>query len=150
MVHDVDMQFQGQTHILSFTVEDSGVSRELLHSAFEKAYWNRFAVELPEIRPVLVNLHTAVIGRRKAVPLKSLMPLQTELKNSSECRKGTRSVWFEQGWQETPVYHREPLKPGSVIQGPALLEQMDSTIVLEPDDTMEVDSFGNLILTLNS
>ena len=150
VVHDVDMQFQGQTHILSFTVEDSGVSRELLHSAFEKAYWNRFAVELPEIRPVLVNLHTAVIGRRKAVPLKSLMPLQTELKNSSECRKGTRSVWFEQGWQETPVYHREPLKPGSVIKGPALLEQMDSTIVLEPDDTMEVDPFGNLILTLNS
>ena len=150
VVHDVDMQFQGQTHILSFTVEDSGVSRELLHSAFEKAYWNRFAVELPEIRPVLVNLHTAVIGRRKAVPLKSLMPLETELKNSSECRKGTRSVWFEQGWQETPVYHREPLKPGSVIQGPALLEQMDSTIVLEPDDTMEVDPFGNLILTLNS
>jgi N-methylhydantoinase A/oxoprolinase/acetone carboxylase beta subunit len=37
-----------------------------------------------------------------------------------------------------------------VIQGPALLEQMDSTIVLEPDDTMEVDPFGNLILTLNS
>ena len=78
------------------------------------------------------------------------MPLETELKNSSECRKGTHSVWFEQGWQETPVYHREPLNPGSVIQGPALLEQMDSTIVLEPDDTMEVDPFGNLILTLNS
>ena len=78
------------------------------------------------------------------------MPLETELKNSSECRKGNRSVWFEQGWQETSVYHREPLKPGSVIHGPALLEQMDSTIVLEPDDTMEVDPFGNLILTLNS
>ncbi len=150
VVHDVDMQFQGQTHILSFNVEDPKVSKARLHSYFEEAYWNRFSVELPEIRPVLVNLHTAVIGRRKAVPLTSLMPLENEWKNSNECQKGTRAVWFEQGWQETPVFHREPLCPGSRITGPALLEQMDSTVVLDPRDALEVDSFGNLIITLNS
>ena len=149
VVHDVDMQFQGQTHILSFTVEDPRVSKARLRSSFEEAYWNRFSVELPEIRPVLVNLHTAVIGRRKAVPLTSLMPLKNEWKNSNECQKGTRAVWFEQGWQETPVFHREPLCPGSRITGPALLEQMDSTVVLDPRDALEVDSFGNLIITLN-
>ena len=150
VVHDVDMQFQGQTHILSFTVDDPRVSKSRLRSSFEEAYWNRFSVELPEIRPVLVNLHTAVIGRRKAVPLTSLMPLENEWKNSNECQKGTRAVWFEQGWQETPVFHREPLCPGSRITGPALLEQMDSTVVLDPRDALEVDSFGNLIITLNS
>ncbi len=150
VVHDVDMQFQGQTHILSFTVDDPRVSKARLRSSFEEAYWNRFSVELPEIRPVLVNLHTAVIGRRKAVPLTSLMPLKNEWKNSNECQKGTRAVWFEQGWQETPVFHREPLCPGSRITGPALLEQMDSTVVLDPRDALEVDSFGNLIITLNS
>ena len=150
VVHDVDMQFQGQTHILSFTVDDPRVSKSRLRSSFEEAYWNRFSVELPEIRPVLVNLHTAIIGRRKAVPLTSLMPLKNEWKNSNECQKGTRAVWFEQGWQETPVFHREPLCPGSRITGPALLEQMDSTVVLDPRDALEVDSFGNLIITLNS
>ena len=150
VVHDVDMQFQGQTHILSFTVNNPRVSKARLRSSFEEAYWNRFSVELPEIRPVLVNLHTAVIGRRKAVPLTSLMPLKNEWKNSNECQKGTRAVWFEQGWQETPVFHREPLCPGSRITGPALLEQMDSTVVLDPRDALEVDSFGNLIITLNS
>ncbi len=120
VVHDVDMQFQGQTHILSFTVDDPRVSKSRLRSSFEEAYWNRFSVELPEIRPVLVNLHTAVIGRRKAVPLTSLMPLKNEWKNSNECQKGTRAVWFEQGWQETPVFHREPLCPGSRITGPII------------------------------
>jgi N-methylhydantoinase A len=150
VVHDVDMQFQVQTHILSFTVHGPRVSKSRLRSSFEEAYWNRFSVELPEIRPVLVNLHTAVIGRRKAVPLTSLMPLKNEWKNSNECQKGTRAVWFEQGWQETPVFHREPLCPGSRITGPALLEQMDSTVVLDPRDALEVDSFGNLIITLNS
>jgi N-methylhydantoinase A len=131
-------------------VESSRVSIERLRSAFEEAYWNRFSVELPEIRPVLVNLHTAVIGRRKAVPLKSLMPPENELKKSCQCLKGRRSVWFKEGWQDTPVFQREPLMPGSKIKGPVILEQMDTTIVLEPGDTMDVDSFGNLIVNLKS
>ena len=37
---------------------------EDLRALLEKACWERFAVELPEIRPVLVNLHNAVIGKR--------------------------------------------------------------------------------------
>ena len=64
IIHDVDMQFQGQTHILNFPVQNTKLTRESLQTAFEKAYWNRFEVELPEIRAVLVNLHTAVIGRQ--------------------------------------------------------------------------------------
>ena len=43
----------------------TGITLKELRSAFEAAYWQRFGVELPEIRPVLVNLHTAVIGKRK-------------------------------------------------------------------------------------
>ncbi|MEE3122962.1 MAG: hydantoinase/oxoprolinase family protein [SAR324 cluster bacterium] len=148
LVHDVDMQFQGQTHILSFPVEDPGVSKEVLRSAFEEAYWNRFSVKLPEILPVLVNLHSAVIGRRKTVPLRSLMPAGKDLKSPSECRNETRSVWFEDGWRETPIFQREPLQPGSRLEGPALLEQMDSTVVVDPGDALEVDTFDNLVITL--
>ncbi len=73
IIHDVDMQFQGQTHILNFPVHETKLTRESLQTAFEKAYWNRFEVELPEIRSVLVNLHTAVIGRRRPVPLTCLI-----------------------------------------------------------------------------
>ena len=69
IIHDVDMQFQGQTHILNFPVQETRLSHESLQRAFETAYWDRFGVELPEIRAVLVNIHTAVIGRRKPVPL---------------------------------------------------------------------------------
>ena len=82
IIHQVDMQFQGQTHILNFPVQNPSVSRSALQSLFEKAYWNRFNVELPEIRAVLVNLHTSVIGRRKPVPLKTLIS-QTKHKKSS-------------------------------------------------------------------
>jgi N-methylhydantoinase A len=55
VLHDVDMQFQGQTHILTVPIASPDVSREALHDIFAKAYWNRFEVELDEIRPVVVK-----------------------------------------------------------------------------------------------
>jgi len=148
IVHDVDMQFQGQTHILNFPVHETKLTRESLQTAFEKAYWNRFEVELPEIRAVLVNLHTAVIGRRKPVPLTSLIA-ETEQKTQIEdCKTGIRRAWFESGWQETPIYKRESLSLKASFKGPAIIEQLDTTIIVEPENQVEVDLDGNLIISL--
>ncbi|HBL55091.1 MAG TPA: hydantoinase, partial [Deltaproteobacteria bacterium] len=117
-------------------------------TAFEKAYWDRFGVELPEIRAVLVNLHTAVIGRRKPVPLTSLIA-ETEQKTKIEdCKIGIRRVWFESGWKETPIYKREFLPKQANFNGPAIIEQLDTTIIVEPENQVEVDLNGNLIISL--
>jgi N-methylhydantoinase A len=148
VIHDVDMQFQGQTHILTVPLASTKVAREQLHEVFEKAYWNRFAVELPEIRPVLVNLHTAVIGHRKDVPLSALMKASERKATVAECRIGTRSVWFEQGRCDTPIYRREHLPLEGTLEGPAIIEQLDSTTVVEPGNTVAVDMFGNLLITV--
>lgn len=148
VIHDVDMQFQGQTHILNFPVQETRLSRDSLQSAFEKAYWDRFEVELPEIRAVLVNLHTAVIGRRKPVPLAALMSAKEQKNTIDECRTGSRKVWFESGWQETPIYNREFLPVKAKFNGPAVIEQLDTTIIVEPENQVEVDLEGNLIISL--
>ena len=148
IIHQVDMQFQGQTHILNFPVQNPGVSRSALQSLFEKAYWDRFNVELPEIRAVLVNLHTSVIGRRKPVPLKTLIS-QTKHKNKlDECIIHSRPVWFDSGWHDTPIYNREFLPPKIKFKGPAVIEQLDTTTVVEPENHVEVDKAGNLIISL--
>lgn len=148
VIHDVDMQFQGQTHILNFPVQEIRLSRESLQSAFEKAYWERFGVELPEIRAVLVNLHTAVIGRRKPVPLAALMSAKDQMEKIDDCRTGSRRVWFETGWKETAVYKRELLPVKAKFNGPAVIEQLDTTIIVEPENQVEVDLNGNLIISL--
>ena len=129
-------------------ISSTTVAREELHEVFEKAYWNRFAVELPEIRPVLVNLHTAVIGHRKDVPLSALMKASERKATVAECRIGTRSVWFEQGRCDTPIYRREHLPLEGTLEGPAIIEQLDSTTVVEPGNTVAVDTFGNLLITV--
>lgn len=143
VLHSADMQFQGQSHILSVEVPDVDVTREQLQQAFEVAYWARFEVELPEIRAVLVNLNTAVIGRRKGVPLEALTDGAAAVAG-----EGTRPVWFGGGWRETPIYKRAQLPPGARLEGPAIIEQLDTTTVVEPGDRLEADALGNLIITV--
>ena len=150
VLHDVDMQFQGQTHILTVPVESPDVTREELHEIFAKAYWTRFAVELDEIRPVVVNLHSAVIGRRKGIELDALMNADDRAASLEDAQIGTREIWFGGQTYETPIYRREKLPLGAKFDGPAILEQLDTTIVVGPPDSVEVDDFANVILSVGA
>ena len=149
-LHRADMQFQGQSHILSVALPDIGISREQLHQLFAAAYWMRFGVELKEIRPVLVNLHTAVIGRRRPVSLLDLAKGEPR-KSLKDAEVERRQVWFEQGgWMDTPVYRREYLPVAAQFTGPAIVEQLDATTVVEPGNVVDVDRLGNLILKVTA
>jgi N-methylhydantoinase A len=144
-VHDADMQFQGQSHIMTVSIPGPDVTREELRTLFEAAYWERFAVELPEIRPVLVNLHSAVIGKRAQADVSALAASGGGARPESTA---TRRVWFAQGWQDTPIYRRADIGAGALIEGPAIVEQMDTTIVIEPGCAAEADELGNLIVSV--
>lgn len=144
-VYSADMQFAGQSHILSVSVEQPDIGVEGLHKAFAAAYWRRFGIELAEIPPVLVNLHTAVIGVRPEIDLGALAATEraSTLKAS---QVGERRVWFPDGWQQTPVYARDRLPLDATFQGPAILEQLDCTTVVEPGDKVRQDKLGNLLI----
>jgi N-methylhydantoinase A len=147
-LHEAELQFQGQSHLLAIPLPGPGVTRTELHDAFAEAYWNRFQVRLPEIRPVLVNLHTAVIGRRRPFPL-ALLGRGEPRATLDEARVSARRAWFESGgWRETPVYRREWLPVEAVIEGPAIVEQLDTTVVVEPGATATRDELGNLRIGL--
>ena len=140
-----DMQFVGQTHILRVPLPNAMPTQADLQTRFEAAYHDRFRVELPEIRANLVNLFTAVTGRRPEVDLSRLIDPSGREMWLEMARTATRPVWFG-GWIETPVYDRERLPLAASISGPAVLEQMDTTILLHPGDHATQDSDGNLIV----
>ncbi len=140
-----DMQFQGQSHMLSVDISGPDVTLEELQKRFDEVYWNRFAVELPEIKAVLVNLHTAVIGRRESLDLDVLVG--TEQKATlEEALRTRRPVMFGGEWFDTPIYRRSDLPVSVSLTGPAIIEQLDTTIIVEPGDTVTADAIGNLIV----
>ncbi len=146
-LHRADMQFQGQSHILTVPLARAEVKLPELQALFEAAYWQRFGVELPEIRAVLVNLHTAVIGKRRAVDLKAIAAREPRAA-LGEAGQGSRAVWFAGlGVVATPVYRREWLPDSAEIAGPAIIEQLDCTTVIEPGWHARVDGLGNLLVT---
>jgi N-methylhydantoinase A len=60
-----------------------------------------------------------------------------------------RTVWFDgHGAAETPVYHRDDLPAGAALEGPAIVEQLDSTTVIPPGVSAKVDRFLNIVMRM--
>jgi N-methylhydantoinase A len=146
-IHSVDMQFIGQTHLLRVALPGPKPTLDELQSLFEAAYFQRFRVELKEIRANLVNVNTSVIGQRPEIDLSLLIDANGRKATPEEALTGTRKVWFDD-WRDTPIYWRDHLPPEATIAGPAIVEQMDTTILIEPGDLARQDADGNLIITL--
>ena len=145
-VLSLDMQFVGQTHVLRVPLASATPSREALRASFEAAYMARFQVELSEIKPAIVNVNTSVIGRRPDVDLSVLISKDARKKTLKEAQTGTRSVWFEDGWHETPIYWRDHLPDEARLEGPAIVEQLDTTVVIDPGHVALSDGDGNLLV----
>ena len=58
-----------------------------------------------------------------------------------------RNVYADGHYWDAPIYQRLEIDVGNKIDGPALLEQPDTTIFIDPDLTGRVDEFGNLIIS---
>jgi N-methylhydantoinase A len=150
VVYELDMHYLGQTHTvavplpLTFDEGGTGVSRDIIRSAFEKAYSASFSRLLGAIPVRVVSLRTAAIGKRPPFDISVFTPAHG---NSLEkASRGTRPVWFGGGWRDVTVWSRRDLPAGAVITAPAILEQPDATIVVEPGLQGRIDQLGNVIL----
>lgn len=141
--YSADMQFVGQTHLLRVPLPGPNPERADLQQRFEAAYYARFRVDLPTIRANLVNLNVSVIGSRPEMDLSALIDLAGRKPAANP--QGYRKVWFR-SWIETPVYWRDHLPIDLRLSGPAVIEQMDTTIIIDPGCTVTSDSDGNLIV----
>ena len=148
VAHWLDMQFVGQTHILQVPLPADKINREAMQQAFDEAYFARFRVSLSEIRAQVVNVKTTVNGRRRHVSLAELIDVSGRADNLLAAQTGIRSVWFNGGWHETRIFDREVLPLNAKITGPAVLEQMDTMVLIEPGDEAASDKDGNILITL--
>ncbi len=147
---ELDMHYAGQTHTvgvpLPVHVRDgtTGISAAIIRVAFEDAYQAAFSRLLPGLGMRIVSLRTAAIGVRPDFDLATLAPPADATVEGAA--RGTRQVWFDGAWHVATVWSRLDLPIGARIHGPAILEQGDATVVVDPDLAARVDRFGNLII----
>ena len=147
-LYSVDMQFVGQTHLLRVPLERPDIDLATLRRQFEAAYFNRFRVELSDIRANVVNANTSVIGARAELDLSALIDPAGRRATLAEALIGRRPVHFDGAWHDTPVYWRDHLPIGFDLTGPAIVSQMDTTVLIEPGDRASGDSDGNILIAI--
>jgi len=147
----LDMRYQGQGHEIEVTLPDAAEAGalfadvgELFHRAYELAY----ALRLKEPTEI-VNWKVEAAG--PAPNLGAGYRLSGPAA-SAKAVKGARLAWDPRGecMVEWPVYDRYALSPGTTVNGPALIEERESTCVIGVSQTATVDAHYNLVAELGA
>jgi N-methylhydantoinase A len=141
----LDMLYAGQTHtvqVLLSVAQVSDITPEVIRSAFVGAYQAAFGRVLDGIAIRVMNLRYAHIGVRPKFDLALLAPTGA----GSTQPSGEQQVFHAGRWWAAVRYPRLDLPVGMRIEGPAILEQPDTTVWLEPGFYATVDTFGNLLV----
>ena len=141
-----DLRYVGQNYEIqvpwSGRAFDRGAVAELaqaFHAAHEQQYG--FASEVETIQ--LVSVRARAVGALPVPPIPRLDP------RPDATPAGERAVVYERGRAGmSPVYRRPDLAPGQAIEGPAIVEQLDTTVIVFPGDRLRVDPWGNVVIAL--
>jgi N-methylhydantoinase A/oxoprolinase/acetone carboxylase beta subunit len=152
MQSSVDARYVGQSFDLRLPYVPSATR---LRDDFARAHEERYGYAAPGEAVEIVNVRLRARLPRLMRP--RLVPLWPESSTTAR-RMETRTVWFGAGSagavgvsdlrrQETTVLWRPSLPAGTVVRGPALIEQYDSVTVVPPGWQAQVDDSFNLVLT---
>ncbi len=143
---ELDMNYVGQTHTIAVSlpgrIPDDSADQEVIRTAFDQTYRGTYGRLLENIPVRVLNLRVTVVGLRPTFDLSVISPAA----NTRTRMTGERDVWVDGAWHSACVYERLSLPVGERIHGPALLEQSDATIFIDPGLEGVVDDYGNLIV----
>jgi len=150
IVRRLDMRYQGQGHEIEVALPDTpavGALFPQIEELFGSTYQSIYTLRLEEPAEI-INWKLEAIG--PAIGLGESYRLGGNLE-APNVQKGTRLAYHptEDRTCEWPVYDRYALKPGMEIEGPALIEERESTCVVGPNDRVIVDAHYNLVADLN-
>lgn len=139
----VDARYDGQNFEVSVPLEtlDAGGLQNMIDS-FRRQHVMEHGYDVTGRLTEIVNCRVQAIGR--VTKVRHLAPVPAP---DIDRVKGRRKVYFgaQAGWVDTNIYRRAQLGAGEVLAGPAIVEEMSSTLVLQPGQTLRVDALGNLV-----
>jgi N-methylhydantoinase A len=148
----VDVRYYGQTPYLNLELDEVPASpeaiariAELYSDQYEREFGYRFDADVAAVE--IVNARVAAIGLATEADLTPRSVPEGEASLTA-----SRSVYFDDAGQyvETAIYTRSSLAPDTVLDGPAIVEQMDTTVLIPPNSRARVDSRLNLVIEVQA
>ncbi len=146
-----DFRYRGQGYEIQTTISGGpygDASRAAFEDAFHAAYEKIFGRRVENVPIELVNLRLFARGRQHQVRIVSVAPKKGEV----PAKKGDRPVYFGEASNFVPcaIYDRHKLRPGEAVEGPAILEEDDTSVVIGPSARGVVDESLNVIVTVGN
>ncbi len=150
LARTADMRYVGQGYELTVPIPEGpvdGRTAAALRAAFDRVYAQRYGYSDAKAALELVTVAVTATGSGPEVRLPEHRP---RTRDAAEARKPDRPVYFPEtrGYGPCPVYDRRRLPVGARLEGPAVVEEPESTTVLPPGTAGEVDPWANLIVSV--
>jgi len=142
-----DMRYVGQGHEVAVALPDGALSGDdflRITAAFEKTYETLYGRKGPDVPLEVINWRVVASGPRPAMNLK----LPRDPAQRTDARKGSRLAYFPEfgRYIDTPVYDRYALAPGMQLDGPAIVEERESTLIVGARGCARVDERLNVMV----
>ena len=140
-----DMRLTGQMHEINVPLPTGAIDQGSLgaiRTAFADVYTRRYTSLYGEAAIEAISFRVRVLGPTPELSLDQAGAA------AAQKQKGSRQVWFGDGFREAAVYNRYALAPSDRIEGPAIVEEREATTVVPPGDTLQVDHNLNLRLAI--
>ncbi|WP_303149877.1 hydantoinase/oxoprolinase family protein [uncultured Cloacibacillus sp.] len=142
-----EMRYVGQNYELQVEIPTENITVsdiEKMKQDFFVAHEKNYGYYNPNAPVQFVNFRCEATG---IVKKPNLAELENTLDDPSKAEIGRRVVHFEEsGAVDCPVYDRAKFGRAERVNGPCIIEQMDSTTVVPPNTWFSIDKFGNLII----
>lgn len=143
----VEARYEGQGHEVEVPLDGLALDdtlRETLAQRFDERHTVRFGHAMPSGRET-VTFRLRAFGEMQKL---AVQEIECGGEDASAALKETRSVHIAGARRDCGVYDRAKLKAGNVIAGPAIVEEPAHVSVIFPGDTLRVDAYGNLVVTI--
>lgn len=145
----VEMRYAGQGHEITINLPEGDLNSTHIteiENRFIKEYEFRYNRSIQGIKMEMVTWRVVVQGPTPEMNVE----LFSSSKGDAEAYKGKRKVYFEEtGYLDCPVYDRYALKTNEKFDGPAIIEETESTTVIGINSTVQVDTDKNIIIELH-
>jgi N-methylhydantoinase A len=148
---EADMRYVGQGYEIRVPLPPGPLGQHSaapLLAAFEATYRQLYGRLGPPVPVELINWRVVASGPQPELRLRHT---GAGLPASASARKGQRQAYFPEhgGYVATPVYDRYLLGPGTAFDGPAVVEERESTVIVGPGGRCRVDGQWNLIIAMS-
>ena len=146
VTYQADVRYHGQAFEIPMPLEIKGFSKgglEALCDSFDEEHKRMFTFNMDAEHEV-VNLRAVALGKELQLPS---LKIKKGNGNPKAAKIRSTEVYIDGKMKKAGIYDRDKLLAGDVIQGPAIITEMDSTALVHADCKADIDAYGNILIT---